>query len=328
MIPVKRSARTLAAMRRAKAPREPIGIAATYNRVIGSVLDRTQAAVRSILFPVLDRTFGDTGPGVASAPDSPDAMIGVPRSDACAVCGASAPAWYLHLASYEPPGESRRTDALLDGPLAVALADLVVAIARITSEGNLSPLVDAQGRRIGAWSAREMSRVLGIDLTRRETGLGPFIDSFRRTNVRLIRSIPSTELDQVEAILSRAVAGGSRVEAVRREIEERFNVSRSRAALIARDQTLKANADVSQLRQQNAGVEAYFWISSRDERVRGRPGGTWEKSESNHWRLDGTRQLWTVPPITNPRRGIRNHPGKDYQCRCIAAPDTEALLGS
>ena len=325
MIPVRRSARTIVAMRRAKAPREPIGVAASYARALGSVLDRTQEAVRRILFPVLDREFGDTGPGLASAPDSPDAMIGVTRTDAaCAVCGVSAPGWYLRLAEHG----SERRDALLDGPLAVALSNLVVAIARITSEGNLSPLVDAQGRRIGAWNAREMSRVLGIDLTRRETGLGSFIESFRRTNVRLIRSIPSTELDQIEAILSRATAQGSRVEAVRREIEERFDVSRSRATLIARDQTLKANADVSQLRQQNAGVEHYFWISSLDERVRGRPGGTWEKSESNHWRLHNTRQSWLVAPITNPKRGIRNHPGKDYQCRCIAAPDTEALLGT
>ncbi|MFK5165309.1 minor capsid protein, partial [Propionibacterium freudenreichii] len=82
-------------------------------------------------------------------------------------------------------------------------------------------------------------------------------------------------LASIEAVLSKAIATGARVEEVQGQIEERFNVSRSRATLIARDQTLKTNANISQLRQQNVGVTHYFWISSRDERVRGTPGGEW-----------------------------------------------------
>src|SRR5690606_35480604 len=60
---------------------------------------------------------------------------------------------------------------------------------------------------------------------------------------------------------------------------------------------------------------------------RGRPGGVWAKSQANHWILDGTRQRWAVAPVTNPRTGARNHPGKDYQCRCTATPVVDHLLG-
>jgi SPP1 gp7 family putative phage head morphogenesis protein len=317
------------ALRRARAPREPRGPAAAYVRAIGSVLAQTHREIATKLRPIVEREFPSAGKdlpsGLTSEPDAPDAVVG--RLDACAVCGTSAPPWYARAAAYIPGDARARADGMLDTPFAVALGELVVALGRIVAQGPIAPLVDAQGKRIGEWNRREMHRVLGIDLGRQETGLGAFIDSFRRTNVRLIQSIPYSEIDRIEKILAAAVANGTRVEVVWREIERTFEVSRSRAKLIARDQTLKANADVSQLRQQNTGVTHYFWISSRDERVRGRPGGLWEKAQSDHWILDGTRQDWIHAPVTNRVKGFRNHPGKDYQCRCIASPDVEALLG-
>jgi SPP1 gp7 family putative phage head morphogenesis protein len=62
------------------------------------------------------------------------------------------------------------------------------------------------------------------------------------------------------------------------------------------------------VRQTQAGISEYEWSTSGDERVR-----------SSHDELDGTRQSWDDPPVTNDD-GDTNHPGEDYQCRCVAIP--------
>lgn len=45
-----------------------------------------------------------------------------------------------------------------------------------------------------------------------------------------------------------------------------------------------------------------------------------------HQELDGTEQSWDDPPVTN-EDGDRNHPGEDYQCRCVAYPILDELDG-
>ncbi len=49
-------------------------------------------------------------------------------------------------------------------------------------------------------------------------------------------------------------------------------ISNSRAKLLARDQVGKLNGRLTQRRQQDIGVEMYIWSTSRDERMRARPG--------------------------------------------------------
>lgn len=135
-----------------------------------------------------------------------------------------------------------------------------------------------------------------------------------RENVDLISSIPNRQLDQVQAVISEGISAGTRVETIREQIEERFQVSESRAELIARDQVGKINADLNQERQEQIGVTSYTWESSNDERVRER-----------HRELDGTRHTWDNPPVTNDQ-GDRNHPGGDFQCRCNSIADIDGLL--
>jgi GNAT superfamily N-acetyltransferase len=38
-----------------------------------------------------------------------------------------------------------------------------------------------------------------------------------------------------------------------------------------------------------------------------------------HDELEGTEHAWDDPPVTD-KYGNRNHPGEDYQCRCVAVP--------
>jgi SPP1 gp7 family putative phage head morphogenesis protein len=146
-----------------------------------------------------------------------------------------------------------------------------------------------------------------------------------RENVRLIESIPSELLSQVEEELRAGFEAGARVESFYKVLEERFNVAESRAKLIARDQTGKINAAITEERNRSIGILEYTWQTSQDERVRGNPGGLWPKGL--HWQLHGKTFRYDQPPVTN-LQGDANNPGEDYQCRCNALANVEGALSA
>jgi SPP1 gp7 family putative phage head morphogenesis protein len=95
---------------------------------------------------------------------------------------------------------------------------------------------------------------------------------------------------------------------------------RARAELSARDQTLQLNADMAQQSQAAAGVTHYVWSTSQDSSVREDVKG---RGDPDHAHLDGLTFSWDEPPVTCERTGDRNHPGQDFQCRCVAVPVLE-----
>lgn len=169
---------------------------------------------------------------------------------------------------------------------------------------RLASGVDAFSRE--QWR-RQLRAVLGVDLVG-DPRLGPILAGFRTENVALIRSLTADKVARVHRLL---VAGGTstRVEELAKQIRAETSATRSRAALIARDQVLKLNGDVTEARHVAAGVVEYVWRTSRDERVR-----------ETHRDLDGTRQRYDTPPIVDARTNRRENPGRDYSCRCTAEP--------
>lgn len=170
---------------------------------------------------------------------------------------------------------------------------------------GLEAQVEAVGDRIYRRAAREQERILGVPTPKHVRNAVPL---WREQNVGLIKSIPEDDLATVEEVLTVARREGWLVGELAAELEAQFGVSDSRAKLIARDQTLKLNAQITQSSQQSVGVESYTWSTSKDSRVR-----------DTHKDLQGTIHKWTDPPIVDDK-GRRAHPGEDYQCRCVAIP--------
>ena len=193
-------------------------------------------------------------------------------------------------------------------PLEQDFQNIRLRLAERVSAFEASPILDQYGQRLNRHNLEDTARVLRLSPDNLPQQQRDVLESFRRENVELIGSIAETQLDQVQDVVRTATRTGRRVEQLAKDVEGRFGVSESRARLIARDQVAKANAQMTQVRQTAAGITRYIWNTSGDERVR-----------ETHAELNGQTFEWTDPPVTNAN-GDRNHPGEDYQCRCVALP--------
>jgi SPP1 gp7 family putative phage head morphogenesis protein len=176
-------------------------------------------------------------------------------------------------------------------------------------------------------NAREFKRVFGLKVRELEPGITERINRFRTDNVSKIKSLQGDQIQEIRNILDVGLEQGKHANTLRAEIQERFQVTRSKADLLARDQVLKLNAAITKDRQTRAGVTKYTWITARDERTRGNPSGLYpeENGSGNHWQLHGKVFSWSDPPIVEEKTGRRAHPGEDFQCRCVAVPVIEEL---
>lgn len=183
---------------------------------------------------------------------------------------------------------------------------------RQLGSSELAALADEFARRTaqfqGAAFRRQVRAALGVDLLVGEPDLRAAFEAFVAENVALIKSLPDAYFADVEKAVSRAVASGQRAEDVADELQERYGVSESRAALIARDQVGKLTGRVNEDRQQALGIDRYVWRTSNDERVR-----------PEHAEREGQVFSWSDPPEDG-------HPGEPIQCRCHAEPVLDELI--
>lgn len=138
-------------------------------------------------------------------------------------------------------------------------------------------------------------------------------------NVNLIQALASAHYEQViDAIYDDfegvGFPGGAKSLAGR--IQEITGATKYRASVIARDQTSKLNSQMTQARQEDAGITHYIWRTAGDQRVVGTPGGlypTGNDKHRNHYERNGKLFAWNDPPSDG-------HPGESILCRCIAIP--------
>lgn len=162
---------------------------------------------------------------------------------------------------------------------------------------------------------------LGVDVFMSNTALLDKITSeWYASQSQLINSIVSTYTDKLGTIISNAVQRGSLYKDVYADVKHLYDITDNRAKFIARNEIGNLNAITTKTRQQEAGVNCYEWLTSRDERVR-----------ASHAAMDGNLYYWSrsTPGEINGRKvyptpGLQ--PGMDYNCRCVAIPiiDTES----
>lgn len=187
-------------------------------------------------------------------------------------------------------------------------------------EGELTkPFLERMFHLVDAQAANDLQRVVPVPMKDTLPRAAELQQEWVDRNTSLIR-LEQRARQEVARIVDAPIREGVRVEEIRERIQARMSVVRSRAELIARDQTLKLYGQIQEERQTQAGIEEYTWSTSLDERVRGNPSGIYPKSHGNHWKLEGRTFRWDDPPVVDEKTGRKEHPGGDFQCRCAAIP--------
>ena len=172
------------------------------------------------------------------------------------------------------------------------------------SEEQIKKIAQKQAEKVNYQNKKSLNdsieKVYGIRPIGLELWQIKEMKAFVRENVSLIKSMPDTTFSEVEKIVMRSVQNGELTEDIASKISDRFDVSESRAALIARDQTNKFNGSLSEIRQKDLGIESYVWRTSMDSRVR-----------PEHQDRNNQVFKWDeLPPDEIP--------GQPINCRCIA----------
>ena len=148
----------------------------------------------------------------------------------------------------------------------------------------------------------------------------------------LIRSIPQQYIGEVTKAVMLEAQKQIQPEgrSLWQQIQHVGGTTKSRAILIARDQTSKANAAITEFQSSEAGSPYYIWKTSQDERVVGTPGGLYPKGtrlHGDHYHRNGKKYFWTKPTAAMRRRypGVNDPPvdgnaGQPICCRCWSSP--------
>lgn len=124
-------------------------------------------------------------------------------------------------------------------------------------------------------------------------------------NVGLIKSIASKHLSDVEGLVMRSVQHGRDLGTLRDQLTTKYDLTKKRAAFIARDQNNKATAIITKIRQKSLGITKAKWVHS---------GGGIHPRES-HEEADG--EVYDV----NQGCEIDGEfimPGELPNCRCVS----------
>ena len=130
----------------------------------------------------------------------------------------------------------------------------------------------------------------------------PPIDAFMRQriaeNVALIKNIPAkAHADFRRRLENQLATAPFDWDMLKDTIAKEYGLAGYNLRRLTRDQTSKTIAGLTEIRQQQLGVEEYRWVTSEDERVR-----------SSHAANNGKTFKWVeLPPETG-------HPGHDIQC--------------
>lgn len=167
-------------------------------------------------------------------------------------------------------------------------------------------VADAERANSRQWKsyAATMGRELRHEIENTDTGKA--MRDLMNYQVTLIKSIPLEAAKRVQRIASESLITGARFDELRDELMKTGEVTKSRATLIARTETSRASAILTQVRAQAIGSEEYVWRSHKDARTR-----------PSHRACNGKVFRWDSPPTLD---NLTGGPGETPNCRCFAVP--------
>lgn len=200
-----------------------------------------------------------------------------------------------------------------------ALRDYSEALIPWAQRQSIKLLDQVQRSNKRAYANKSKAIGVALQLGVAEQDVGETAMALLNEQVALIKSIPLEAGLRAQKIASEAFFQGTRAEAnadTIKELEKQMGMSTevatTRALLIARTETARANASISQSRAMAVGSGQYRWHNSGDEEVR--------ESHKIYQgkRIQGRIFSWDAPPTLSD--GMKGHPGTFPNCRCFAEP--------
>lgn len=143
--------------------------------------------------------------------------------------------------------------------------------------------------------------------------------SLLNEQVELIKSIPIEAGLRAQKLAYDAFLHGTRaapdqdtIKEIKKQLGLSTEAATTRALLISRTETARANAAINETRARAVGSNQYRWHNSGDEAVR--HSHKFLKGK----RLQGMIFSWDDPPTLDD--GMTGHPGTFPNCRCFAEP--------
>jgi SPP1 gp7 family putative phage head morphogenesis protein len=161
----------------------------------------------------------------------------------------------------------------------------------------------AAARAVAVQQRSEVERMLNVSFKRvpgRLEGEAAFLGAWGEHQTNLLLNINAAQVERIR----QAIVDYREGESMRASIKDSLWVSRNRAQQVAYNEVHALATDVVAYWGEQAGETEFYWITSRDERVR--PG---------HAVLDERVFLISQPPNTGRREG-NNLPGHPPHCRC------------
>lgn len=134
-----------------------------------------------------------------------------------------------------------------------------------------------------------------------------------------ISDFTSERTSKLREELQKSIFAGNRYEYAIKTIQKDYGVTLRKAEFLAHQETNLLMAKHKEVRYQEAGVHEYRWRCLKMPHDSSPDVHTPGYVRYYHGKLDGTKQRFDSPPITDGS-GRRNNPGEDYNCRCTAVP--------
>ena len=156
---------------------------------------------------------------------------------------------------------------------------------------------------------RRVANEIGVRADLNEASLEKIQRSYT-DNLRLkIGGFSEEMIESLRETVEHNAVNGYRFDKLITGLKNRYGVSASKAAFLARNETSIFMATYRENRFAEVGVTQYRWSTSKDERVR-----------DDHKHLQGLTFPYASPPVVDAKTGRRANPGKDYNCRCVDDP--------
>lgn len=197
-------------------------------------------------------------------------------------------------------------DAYADGHVIANPARMMEALERYAEV--IEPFGAKAAAKMIADTTRSVEREMRVQSKKIAAGLRQYMASqsgakareLMTEQVTLIKSLPIEAGLRAQSLAMDAVTGGKRPAEVAAMIEQTEQVTTSRAMLIARTESARAAAVVTEERARAVGATSYIWRTAGDSDVR-----------ESHAEMEGTVCSYDNPPIVD---GEPLNPGEIFNC--------------